>query len=186
MRLRIWTRFAAVAAAAVALAGSAAAQPISRSPIIIPQAPAAAPAQLPAAAAPAQLPAAAPTRVPAAAAQAPAAAPAPAPVAVTPAPAAGPAVVAGQGGCSNCNTAARGFVMSASGGYFGTSCRTGLSCNNGCGSFRSDLGFVLGSCKSFFAPCGPGLLGHNCNHPVLGTGRTAPTDPCVYDSYLNR
>lgn len=104
--------------------------------------------------------------------------------------------------------AVRGYVMDASGGYFGTSCQNGANCNNGCGSCKADLGFVLGSCRSFFAPCGPnpmschgggchgGLLhggrlgalgfGSGCNHtPVYGTGSCAPFNPCFYDSYLN-
>jgi hypothetical protein len=106
----------------------------------------------------------------------------------------------------------RGYLMDASGGYFGTSCQYGANCNNGCGSCKADLGFVLGSCRSFFAPCGPnpmscnlgghGLFHHGgcggcgglgglgfgsgCNHtPVYGTGRCAPFNPCFYDSYVN-
>lgn len=105
----------------------------------------------------------------------------------------------------------RGYVMDASGGYFGTSCQYGNNCNNGCGSCKADLGFVLGSCRSFFAPCGPnpmsghhgchgGLLhgggcgglggglgfGSGCNHtPVYGTGSYGPFNPCFYDSYVN-
>jgi hypothetical protein len=80
------------------------------------------------------------------------------------------------------------FTMSGGG------CQTGYACNSGCGSLRSDLGFHFGSCKSFFAPCGPGLHGGHgglfgkgyC--PTLpfaepwGKGWTCP--PC-YDSYAN-
>ncbi|MBX9624818.1 MAG: hypothetical protein K2X82_13515, partial [Gemmataceae bacterium] len=128
------------------------------------------------------------------------------------------AVVAGSGGCAtgNCGggfagpgaagghhgTAGRGFVMShgngnAYGGYFTDSCPYGRRCNNGCGSLRSDAGFVLGSCRSFFAPCGPGLLdcGHGrgcggglfgkCPKGGCGVPRSGPFDPCHYDSYLN-
>ena len=67
----------------------------------------------------------------------------------------------------------------------GTSCPTGQGCNNGAGSFRSDVGFILGTSKSFFGPCGPGVWGPRCNTPVLGRGACAPFNPCVYDSYLN-
>lgn len=138
-----------------------------------------------------------------------------------PAPAApaAPAVVAGSGGCAtgNCGggfagpgaaagghrrTGHRGFVMShannaAFGGYFTDSCPYGRGCNNGCGSLRSDAGFVFGSCRSFFAPCGPGLLdcGHGrgcggglfgkCPKDGPGVPRSGPSDPCKYDSYLN-
>ena len=37
---------------------------------------------------------------------------------------------------------------------------TGNACNSGCGSVKSDRAFQPGSCKSFFAPCGPSLGGH--------------------------
>jgi hypothetical protein len=134
------------------------------------------------------------------------------PVPAAPAPAA-PVAVRGSGGCPNgdCGgfagpgavagghrTAHRGFVMgNAAGGYFTDACQFGRRCNNGCGSLRSDAGFVLGSCRSFFAPCGPGLL--DCGHgrgcggglfgkcPKGGPGvpPAGPFDPCLYDSYLN-
>jgi hypothetical protein len=75
---------------------------------------------------------------------------------------------------------------------------------NGCGNIKSDLGFMFGSCKSFFDPCGPlpcnggghghgkfgthrfgrGGLGDCPRHPYAapyGTGYNG----CVYDSYLN-
>ncbi|MFO0796296.1 MAG: hypothetical protein U0804_02400 [Gemmataceae bacterium] len=169
MRLRIWGRLAAAVVGAAALAGSASAQ----SPVVVPQQVVAQPAPGPTAptvAAPGSLP-------PAAAASTP----------VAPAP--GTTVVTGQGGCTNCGpggTAHRGFVMNATGGYVGTKCGYGQPCNNGCGSLRSDLGVVFGSCRSFFAPCGPKPLGHgNCNHPVIGSGASAPFNPCNYDSYLN-
>ena len=101
-------------------------------------------------------------------------------------PAAGPAVVHGSGGCTNCGTGRHGFVMSGGGGYFGSDCPTGHRCNNGCGSLRSDCGFIFGSCRSFFAPCGPrGLGGHFQKTPVYGTGASGPFNPCIYDSYLN-
>src|SRR5207244_10476037 len=73
-------------------------------------------------------------------------------------------------------TAARGSVMQATGGYYCSNCPTGRTCNNGCGSLNSDAGFVLGSCKKFFDPCGPqGLCeghkdGHKGGHGGCGTG----------------
>jgi hypothetical protein len=74
----------------------------------------------------------------------------------------------------------------------------GPGCNSGCGNWKSDAGFIWGSCKSFFDPCGPkgcgggGLCGgglfrnrQNCAaHPMAvpyGTGYNG----CCYDSYLN-
>lgn len=124
-----------------------------------------------------------------------------------------PAVVAGTGGCptGDCGgfggpgraagplrTAHRGFVMgNAATGYFTDHCRYGDRCNNGCGSLRSDAGFVLGSCRSFFAPCGPGLLdcGHGrgcggglfgkCQKGGPGVPAAGPFEPCRYDSYAN-
>lgn len=97
----------------------------------------------------------------------------------------------------------RGFVMgngTAATGYFTDRCSYAQPCNNGCGSFRSDAGFVLGSCRSFFAPCGPGQLGHGrgCGPGLLGKHRCGgggcdagglspggPFDTCKYDSYTN-
>lgn len=172
MRLRIWGRLTAAAVAATALVGSASAQTPARGPVVFtPQQVVAQPAPGPTAP---TVPAV-PSAPPAAAAGTP----------VAPAP--GATVVTGNGGCTNCGngTANRGFVMSATGGYVGTACRFGMPCNNGCGSLRSDLGVVFGSCKSFFSPCGPGLHGRGCNHPVGGTGPCGPFNPCVYDSYLN-
>lgn len=176
MRLRIWGRLAAAVLGAAALAGPASAQ--APAPVVVPQQVVAQPAPGPTA----------PTvAVPGVPAALPPAAAAGVPVA----PAPGTTVVAGNGGCTNCGPAAggtahRGFLMNASGGYYGSSCRYGQSCNNGCGSFRSDLGVVFGSCKSFFAPCGPGAFGRGtCNHPVLGSGPCGPFNPCHYDSYLN-
>ncbi len=71
-------------------------------------------------------------------------------------------------------------------------------CANGCGSLKSNIGFYLGSCKSFFNPCGPvpcniwgnpsACRGGGCQHcgvhpyaKPYGTGYNT----CVYDSYLN-
>jgi len=118
--------------------------------------------------------------------------PAPAPVIPGPvAPAPGSVVVRGQGGCANCTTS-----VGAPGGPL-TFGQYGPGCQNGCGSLRSDAGFIFGSCKSFFAPCGPEPLG-GCGHGGKhgGFGRNcpilAPNAPygtgyngCCYDSYLN-
>ena len=111
-------------------------------------------------------------------------------------PAAGPAVVSGGAGCTNCGTASgpvgRGFAMSGS-GYGGSNCQLGQSCQSGCGSLRSDLAFQFGSCKNFFAPCGPTYAGHG---GLFGRG-SCPTGPMnapwgigfgcprAYDSYSN-
>jgi hypothetical protein len=179
MRSRIWGRLAAAVAGAAALAGSASAQTPARAPVVVPQ-------QVVVA-----QPAPGPTAPTVAIPGAPATLPPAAAVPVAPAP--GATVVTGSGGCTNCGpagsggTAHRGFVMGATGGYLGTNCSYGQQCNNGCGSLRSDLGTVFGTCKSFFAPCGPrpfGLHG-SCNHPVLNPGPCGPFNPCVYDSYLN-
>jgi hypothetical protein len=78
----------------------------------------------------------------------------------------------------------------------------GVGCSNGCGSIKSDLGFMFGSCKSYFEPCGPepcscgrlggkfgglcgGLCGGRCGtHPM---GQPYPTPgPCQYWSYVDR
>jgi hypothetical protein len=95
--------------------------------------------------------------------------------------------VKGSGGCSNCGPAA-GYGPAVQTGQYGPGQR------NGCGSYRSDAGFIFGSCKSFFDPCGPlpcnghgksGLFRGSCpTHPYAqpyGTG----FNPCVYDSYHN-
>jgi len=173
MRQRMWRRLCAAAFAAVVLAGSAAAQNPTPA-IAIPQANGAALAQ------------------PAPTLPSVAGSPAASAGTVVP-PTPGAVIVKGSGGCTNCTTpgvgtAARGFVMGASGGYFGTNCQTGQACNSGCGSLRSDAGFAFGSCKQFFAPCGPTPCGGHfgkCRTPVGGTGPCGPFNPCVYDSYLN-
>ena len=167
MRLRIWGRLAAAVVGAAALAGSASAQ--APAPVVVPQVVA--------------QPAPGPTVPTVVVPRAPAALPPAAAAAVPTAPAPGTTYVAANGG----GTSHRGFVMNASGGYFGTSCGLGQQCNSGCGSFRSDLGLVFGSCRSFFAPCGPTLRGKHgsCNHPVIGPGASGPFNPCQYDSYLN-
>ncbi|MBN9523649.1 hypothetical protein J0H58_34915 [bacterium] len=183
MRLRIWGRLAVAAVGAAALAAPASAQ----TPVVIPQQVVAQPAPGPTT--PTVPPVGAtPMALPGTAGGPPAAA------AATPVPPApGATVVTGNGGCTNCGptagTSHRGFVMNASGGYFGTNCRSGAPCNNGCGSFRADAGMLFGSCRSFFSPCGAsGLFGKHggtCNNPVLNGGLSGPFNPCVYDSYLN-
>ncbi len=104
-------------------------------------------------------------------------------------PASGATVIRGTAGCSNCGpttTASRGFTMSL-GKVTGGNCQLGAPCQNGCGSVKSDLAFHFGSCKSFFAPCGP-TIGHG---PRCGTlpfaapfGQGFPC-PRPYDSYAN-
>lgn len=106
-------------------------------------------------------------------------------------PASGATVISGGAGCTNCGTAAgpvtRGFSMS---GFGGGNCAFGSTCNNGCGSVKSNLAFQFGSCKNFFSPCGPtwGGFGHKDRCPTgpmnqpWGTGFGCPR---AYDSYAN-
>jgi hypothetical protein len=197
---RIWHRLFAAAAAAVVLAGTAAAQ--------TPAPPVAAPVAAPAAQPVAPLPAVAQ--------------PAPGPVVpsvpatVAPlAPGQGAVVVPGNGGVYAPNgTYNGGYFMSGP----GTPTRLG-SGPNGCGSCAQDAAFVFGSCRSFFAPCGGVSNGHGhggrghhgngcgghggngcgnghggglgfllrggCINPVGGTGPAQGFNPCCYDSYLN-
>jgi hypothetical protein len=87
-------------------------------------------------------------------------------------------------------TATRGFVMQSTGGYWLSSCPNNQNCNNGAGSFRSDLGFAFGPTRSFFDPCGPRILPDcsgcaKCRTPILGHGPCGPWPHCTYDSYLN-
>lgn len=72
---------------------------------------------------------------------------------------------------------------------------------NGCGGFKSDLGFIFGTCKSFFDPCGPvpcgadgkafggrlsgRLLGGKNLHP-FGSPYNVGCTGCSYDSFLNK
>jgi hypothetical protein len=60
--------------------------------------------------------------------------------------------VRGSGGCNGCGSAANAAPC-------GTPCTTGRGCNNGCGSLKADCGFMFGSCKSFFNPCGVQPMG---------------------------
>jgi hypothetical protein len=93
-------------------------------------------------------------------------------------PASGTTVISGGAGCTNCGTATgpvgRGFTMSHGGKAY---CGPGGLCNNGCGSIKSTAAFQFGSCKQFFAPCGPAPL----NAP-WGQGFGCPR---AYDSYSN-
>ena len=67
------------------------------------------------------------------------------------APAGGQVYVRGSGGCNGCGSC----------GYRGPCgpLPTGRGCNNGCGSLKADCGFMFGSCKSFFDPCGVQPMG---------------------------
>src|SRR5580704_1774113 len=64
-------------------------------------------------------------------------------------------------------------------------------CANGCGSIKSDCGFIFGSCKSFLNPCRP--IPCNGFGPACSKCRVFPYgkpygngfNTCVYDSYLN-
>jgi hypothetical protein len=82
----------------------------------------------------------------------------------------------------------------------------GTGCANGCGSFKGDLGFVFGSCKSYFTPCGPepcgsgsglggggrlcgkcgGLFGPRCPTHPMGQPYNTGIGPCQYWSYVDR
>jgi hypothetical protein len=104
---------------------------------------------------------------------------APAAVASTP-------VIQGSGGCSNCGSSGiRGAFHQASGG----NCTLAGSCQNGCGSLKSDLAFHFGSCKGFFNPCGPtcgGGLGGKCGFlPFAQPWGPGWSCPRQYDTYLN-
>lgn len=167
MRQWIWRRLFAAATVAIVMSGTASAQDRTPPP----------PLAIPVASVSAEA-ATGPTvpTVPAASAAAPIAPPADA------------VVVPPSAGHHPIGTAARGFVMEAGGGYYGSNCLTGQTCNNGCGSLKSDCKFLFGSCRSFFSPCGPRLGGgawlDNCRTPVYGTG-WGPFNPCCYDTYLN-
>jgi len=73
---------------------------------------------------------------------------------------------------------------------------------NGCGGFKSDLGFMFGTCKSFFDPCGPlpcedkgwnlgKCLGNKFRHGgccgihPFGKPYNTGCNMCTYDSFLN-
>ncbi|MBM3980757.1 MAG: hypothetical protein FJ304_10810 [Planctomycetes bacterium] len=111
----------------------------------------------------------------------------PATAAATPIqPVNGATVIRGTG-CSNCGpttTASRGFTMSL-GKVTGGNCQLGAPCQSGCGSVKSDLAFHFGSCKNFFAPCGP-TLNSRCGvlpfAQPFGQGFACPRP---YDSYAN-
>lgn len=69
---------------------------------------------------------------------------------------------------------------------------------NGCGGFKSDLGFIFGTCKSFFDPCGPapcGDRGWNLGKHLgggkhklhsFGSPYNVGCTGCNYDSFLNK
>lgn len=109
-------------------------------------------------------------------------------------PASGATIIRGDGGCTNCGTAGRGFTMSH--GHGTTSgCQLGAACQSGCGGVKSDLAFQFGSCRNFFAPCGPtfghgfacgGLFGGKCpTMPFAQPWGQGWTCPRAYDSYAN-
>lgn len=131
---------------------------------------------------PQQLPIAPPALMPAKAQPALLAAPASAPVAGSPVIPAGAIHVRGSGGCSSCGTPAP-----AANGCGGC----GSAGGNGCPSAKFTCGFMFGSCKSFFNPCGPGGiggghgLGGRCGRLPYGTPYGTGFNTCNYDSYLN-
>lgn len=104
-------------------------------------------------------------------------------------PASGTTYVQGSGGCANCNNGA------ASGGYYGHQPGVqygtyGPGRMNGCGNLKSDLGFMYGSCKSFFDPCGPlplefGRHKQKCPLHPYATPYGTPYNGCCVDTYLN-
>lgn len=100
----------------------------------------------------------------------------PAAAAATPVqPASGATIIPAGAGCAKCGPVLRGgFTMSS---VTGGNCALGAPCQNGCGSVRSDLGFHFGSCKQFFAPCGP--------TPFAAPWGQGFGCPRTYDSYAN-
>lgn len=87
-------------------------------------------------------------------------------------PAGGQIYVRGSGGCNGCGSAAPAA----------TPCTTSNGCNNGCGSLKADCGFMFGSCKSFFNPCGPqpsgGGWGGAHGHLLGGKGGCGSAGAC--------
>ncbi len=92
-------------------------------------------------------------------------------------PASGTTGIRGTASGTNCapvGPVCRGFTMSS---ITGGNCPYGYPCQNGCGSVKSDLGFHFGSCKQFFAPCGP--------TPFAAPWGQGFGCPRAYDSYAN-
>ncbi len=112
------------------------------------------------------------------------ASPAPAQIAGTQVIPAGAIHVKGSGGCSSCGTPAP--AASNCGGC-------GSAGGNGCPSAKQTCGFMFGSCKSFFNPCGSGGLGGGhggghggkCGSLPFGKPYGTGYNGCVYDTYLN-
>jgi len=90
--------------------------------------------------------------------------PLPAQIGSVPVIPAGAIHVKGSGGCSSCGSG--GMTSTVPNGCYSQ------GCNNGCGSFKADCGFIFGSCKSFFNPCGvlPSSGGHGHGHGGAGAG----------------
>lgn len=121
--------------------------------------------------------------------------------AVAPAPAATPGALVAASGTTGCSTCGNG--VRAPNPYLpqNTAIGAGLApvpynetcaqCANGCGSIKSTSGFIFGSCKSFFNPCGPIPCGgacsgsHKCGKYPYGTPYGKGFNTCVYDSNLN-
>jgi hypothetical protein len=105
-------------------------------------------------------------------------------------PAAGSVFVRGSGGCSSCaSPTGTAFGQGLAPIQYG---QPGPACANGCGSFKSTCGFMFGSCKSFFNPCGPlplgglrGGHGGKCPTTPFGTPYGVGYNACIYDTYLN-
>ena len=70
----------------------------------------------------------------------------------------------------------------------GGNCAYGQACQNGCGSVKSDLAFHFGTCKQFFAPCGPTCGGLWTKCPKQGFAAPWGTGygcPPAYDTHAN-
>jgi|GEM_PF-3279506 len=83
------------------------------------------------------------------------------PAALAAASTAGTTVIRGTG-CTNCGGVPPGAGTTMRNNFAmvtGGNCMYGASCQNGCGSLKSDLAFQFGTCKQFFSPCGPTCAG---------------------------
>ena len=102
-------------------------------------------------------------------------------------PASGLGVLRGNGG-TNCGPAAPRCTFTMS-NVTGGKCLYGDGgCQNGCGSVKSDLAFHFGTCKQFFAPCGPTCGGLWTKCPKQGFAAPWGTGygcPPAYDTHAN-